>query len=512
MKRRSFLNHLAAVGGTGAVYAAMRRMGLIASAAAATPQANPQVGAGKTALVLGAGIAGLIATYELERRGFAVTLLEADNRLGGKTWTLRGGDTIEMLGETAQRVGFSPGLYMDAGPSRIPGDHQRLLGYCRALDVPLEVEVNMNRAAYLWSPRAHGGKPLRLRQAANDARGYLSELLTKATDRGALDQELTAEDKERLLPFLRIYGDLDPAGEFRGTDRAGVMPRETSAELFRQVPPQRLQDLLKDPMLRAIVYDDQIDQQATMLQPVGGMDRIVAAFEKAIRAPIHRNMEVKRIAAKGARVDVIGREIAKGGLQTFSADVAIVTIPPHLLAQIDSTLPKDVKAALASFAPDYANKIGFEAPRFWEADGIYGGLSFLDDETQMAMYPSGGLNQPRGVLIGAYNRGVVGEAFAAKTIADQIAATRRALAHIHPGHDADLVNAAVVNWNKVPFNLGPWAYLGGMREGHIEKPALRMLNAMAGPIQLAGAYLTQLPGWQEGAVMSAQDVVARLSR
>ncbi len=513
MKRRSLLNRIAAVGGAGAAYAAMRRLDLIASADAATPQAgNPQLGNGRSAIVLGGGIAGLVATYELERRGFAVTLLEGSDRLGGKNWTLRGGSEIAMEGEATQQVAFSPDLYMDAGPSRIPGDHQRLLGYCRALGVSLEVEVNMNRAAFLWSPRANGGKPLRLRQAANDTRGYIAELLAKATDRGALDRELTAEDKERLLPFLRIYGELDADGSFRGTDRSGLVPRVSPTELSRRTPVQSLQELLKDPMLSAVVFDEQLDQQATMLQPVGGMDRIVAAFEDAIRAPVHKSMEVRRITAKGKRAEVVARDRASGAQRTFTADVAIVTIPPHILARIDITLAKDVKAALASFTPDHANKIGFEAPRFWEQDGIYGGISFLDDEAQMAMYPSGGLHQAHGVLIGTYNRGLVGKAFAAKPVAAQIAATRAAIAHIHPGHDADLTKAAVVNWSKVPFNLGPWAYLGAVREGHIDLPALRLLNALPGPIHLAGAYLTQLPGWQEGAVLSAQDVVAKIIR
>jgi monoamine oxidase len=130
----------------------------------------------------------------------------------------------------------------------------------------------------------------------------------------------------------------------------------------------------------------------------------------------------------------------------------------------------------------------------------------------MVMYPSGGIHQPRGVLIGCYNRGLLGEAFAAKPIAEQVAAARAAIAAIHPGQDRDLISAAVVNWNKVPFSLGPWAYVGAQREGHLDNPALRLLNAQPGPVYLAGAYLTQLPGWQEGAVASAQDVVERIAR
>lgn len=38
-------------------------------------------------------------------------------------------------------------------------------------------------------------------------RGHVAELLTKAIDRGALDREVKAEDKARLLGFLSVYGD-----------------------------------------------------------------------------------------------------------------------------------------------------------------------------------------------------------------------------------------------------------------------------------------------------------------
>jgi monoamine oxidase len=76
---------------------------------------------------LGAGIAGLVMAYRLERAGFAVTLVEARRRTGGRNWTLRHGDKVAMIGEAEQPVAFSKGLYFNAGPARIPSHHQGLL-------------------------------------------------------------------------------------------------------------------------------------------------------------------------------------------------------------------------------------------------------------------------------------------------------------------------------------------------------------------------------------------------
>ena len=134
-------------------------------------------------------------------------------------------------------------MYFNAGPARIPSLHQGLLGYCKLLEVPLEIEVNFSDSALLQSDGSFNGRPIQERQAINDFRGRIAELLSKATNRGALDRELTAEDKERLVAFLRTYGDLSKDGLYKGTDRAGykVLPgaydqvgvRPRSVELAR---------------------------------------------------------------------------------------------------------------------------------------------------------------------------------------------------------------------------------------------------------------------------------------
>ncbi len=79
-------------------------------------------------------------------------------------------------------------MYWNAGAARLPSHHQTILGYCRELGVPLEVEVNTSRGALLVNPAANGGRPVEMRQAVNDTRGAISELLGKAVNRGALDQ------------------------------------------------------------------------------------------------------------------------------------------------------------------------------------------------------------------------------------------------------------------------------------------------------------------------------------
>lgn len=78
----------------------------------------------KRVLILGAGLAGMVAGHELSQLGHNVTILEARMRPGGRVHTLR--------------EPFSDGLYAEAGAARIPPDHDLTLKYLKLFDVPLE--------------------------------------------------------------------------------------------------------------------------------------------------------------------------------------------------------------------------------------------------------------------------------------------------------------------------------------------------------------------------------------
>ncbi|MDB5456865.1 MAG: hypothetical protein JWP92_2450 [Caulobacter sp.] len=514
--RRQFLHRLGAVGGSGAVYGAMQTLGLLAPAvAAAKPVLPADLGRGRKVVILGAGIAGLVNAYELERAGFDVTLIEARDRLGGRNWTVRKGTTIRMNGEPDQICDWDegPGLYFNAGPARLPSHHQGVLGYCDELGVALEIEVNSSRGAYLLPEQ---GPPLRQRQAINDTRGYVAELLAKAINKGALDQEMTPLEKQRLLPFLKAYGDLQADMSFKGTERSGFKALPGAADQFAEaVAPMSFGDLLANQRLPLSLFEDNIYMQATMFQPVGGMDRIPAGFERAIRSPILRGAEVVSIDQKPSGVTVVTRDPKTGQTRTVAADYAIVTIPLIVLAKIQNNFDRPVQAAIASVAYDNSTKVAFEAPRFWERDQIYGGISFVGGETSLVWYPSAGLHTAKGTLVACYSSGPVGAVFAKRARAEQIAMSAAAVERLHPGHAAELSKPLVVNWAKVPYNLGPWPNwdpAGGRQEGHTDLPAYRLLNQPHGRVQFCGAHLSQMPGWQEGAVLSAHRAITTLAQ
>jgi monoamine oxidase len=499
------------IGGVGAAFASMQGLGLLSSASAAAfePLALT-AGGGAKVLVLGAGIAGLVITYELERAGFDVRLLEARARVGGRNWTVRGGDRIELNGEADQVASFSVGLYFNAGPARIPSSHQGLLSYCRKLGVPLEVEVNVSRSALLQSDKAFDGKPVQQRRAVNDLRGEISALLAKAANRGALDQDLTPGDKARLVEFLRASGDLAPDLTYTGSERSGyrTMPGAASQIGVRR-DPLPLSELLRADTLPNILFEDNIVMQATMFEPVGGMDRIPKAIAAAIRSPLKLNAEVLSIRQTPGQAQVVWRDRATGERHQEAADYLIVTVPLPVLAKLDTDFSPPVSQAISGAVYDFSAKVAFEAPRFWEAEEIYGGLSFPGGGTGPVWYPSSGFGSARGVLIGAYVAGATAQPFEALPLADQIARARAAVERLHPGHGADLERAVAVDWNKVPFNLGPWIH---WPEDGPQAAAFTLLNQPEGRVYFSGAHLSQLPSWQEGAVLAAHRTINELAR
>lgn len=510
LSRRKFLTHLAAISGMGAAFLSMQALGLASTVFAPPGPILPaKIGHGTHVVILGAGITGLVMAYRMERAGFSVTLVEARRRTGGRNWTLRHGDKVEMIGEAEQTVGFSEGMYFNAGPARIPSHHQGLLSYCKLLGVPLEVEVNFSNSALLQSDGVFGDKPIQERQAINDFRGRIAELLSKATNRGALDQELTADDKQRLLAFLRDYGDLSKDSLYKGSERSGykVLPGPYDQIGVRR-DPLSLRDLLRDDALGDMMFDDTIDMQATMFEPVGGMDRIPAAFHKSIRSPILLGAEVSRIRQTSEKSEIIYRDRGSGKSHKLSADYMVCTIPLPVLAKIDTDFSPRVKQAIADAVYDHAAKVAFESPRFWEAEHIYGGLSFGGASTGAVWYPSSGYQSARGIILGAYVAGKPGEAFEALPIRKQIDMARHAIDKLHPGHGADLSAPVAVDWNKIPYNLGPWIH---WTNSSSDAGAYRLLNQPEGRVYFSGAHLSQMPSWQEGAVLAAHRTIVLIA-
>jgi len=512
--RRRFLRLVGHAGGSAALYSTMSAMGLLSAPAAYAGPPSLEAGSGRgiRVVVLGAGIAGMTAAYELSKAVFVCTVLEARKRPGGRNWTIRAGDKVkEFDGIQACRFDTGEHMYFNAGPARIPHHHKAMLGYCREFEVPLEVMVNDNRAAFFQQDSAFEGKQLPSRQVIHGARGFIAELLAKAINKGALAEELSAEDKERMLVFVRSFGALTRDYSYKGTSRAGYSVEPGAGLSPGQLSePISFKELLKSEFWEyKLNYGERFEQAATMLQPVGGMDRIAYAFANRLSSPIVYGAVVKELRRTGSGVAVMYANEASG-MSNIEADYAICTIPLSVLAEIPSDLSDDFKSAIAAAHYARAAKIAFQADRrFWEVDHqIYGGISWTSRDITQIWYPSSGFHAQKGIILGAYIwDDAIGEAFGRMTPAERLSAAATSGGKIHSGYQDEVSRGIAVCWQTIPYSQGAWSEWSE----DSRRTSYPLLNKPDGPVYLAGEHLSYLTGWQEGAVLSAHAAVRAIA-
>ena len=507
LTRRRVLADLGLLGGAGASLTLLQSLSVAspASAKAAHFALPPASGAGKRVVVLGAGITGLVGAYELTKAGYQVSVLEARDRIAGRVWTIRDGEAIGQIDRPMQSARFPSKGYFNAGAARLPSTHDVILGYAKSLGVALEPFINTNRAAG-WD---FAGKVYRERQMVFDFQGRIAELLHEAIVNGGLDKTLSTKERDDLKGFVRGWAGLDDKGRVQAWPSSG----------FKTVPggydhpgeplaPLTLKEIARSPAIGLpMVFDAILDMQATMIQPVGGMDRIAAALYERIKPLVRLNTPVTAIrrAGNGVRIE--------HGSGVTEADYALVTLPAHLLSRIPNDFSLAKQAALKGVPYLRSAKVAFDSPRFWEDEGIYGGNAWTDRLNENVMYPSSGFGQERGVLVGAYVAGWTNQGnpdqFVAKPISEQIRISRESVEALHPGKSRLLGEGVAVNWGQVPYSEG----VGALWDGPPGTPGGRRTGAYLellkpeGPIVFAGEHLSYVGLWQEGSALSAHEAL-----
>ena len=138
--------------------------------------------------------------------------------------------------------------------------------------------------------------------------------------------------------------------------------------------------------------------------------------------------------------------------------------------------------------------------RFWEEDqAIYGGIAWTDQDIRQIWYPSYGYHRNKGILIGSYTWGQAGSRFTHMRPSERLQAAMTEGTHVHPQYATEIESGVSWAWQKAPFQKGGWPI-----KNH---GAIKTLQNPDGAIYFAGDQVTALPGWQEGAALSAHAAV-----
>jgi monoamine oxidase len=434
-------------------------------------------------LIAGAGLAGLVAGYELTQSGHDVTILEAQLHPGGRVQTLRDP--------------FSDGLYTEAGAARIPDNHDLTLHYVKHFGLSL-VPFFPNKLSMVY---LLGGKRIK------------TPLWTDV-DLSQAPIDLTEEERRLGMSGLfkkYLNGPLNDIGDPSAPGWPGASARKydavTMAEFLKEQGASRgVIELLEYPYASA--EDDPVSllwylrddwyalRETTRFKIDGGNDKLPKAFAEKLNGKIHYGSPVVRIEQDFKGVRAIA--VRSGMHQTFEGDrlICAMPFPPLRQVEISPAFSEQRRKAIAELRYDSVTRVVLQCrSRFWENDGCNGfGVSDLPEEIFHTTYDQPG---PRG-LLSAYMLTGIGQRAAAMDAESRISFVAHEMEKVHPGLLDNLEGRFAKVW---PADR--WAGGAGMESSPGQITSLCVgLEQPEDRVHFAGEHISAWPYWMQGALQS----------
>lgn len=438
----------------------------------------------KRIIIVGAGMAGLVAAYELQRAGHDPLILEAQARVGGRILTLR--------------EPFSPGLYGEAGAMRLPRSHELTMAYVEKFELKTLPFTMGNPNAYVYI----AGKKMRSSEVRHDPDALGFELAPH--ERGKTASQLWEEALEPLTTRLAAEGEaawdklvpeydqysLEEFLEMRGWS-------EGAREMFGLFMgyEARMNSSFVD-IVRA-----EIGQSfANLVYVVGGMDQFPRAFMPALQNRIR--FGAKMIAIDQSPDNVTIHYETGAGRDQVSGDYAIITIPFSVLRHVEVLKPfsSGKQRAIRQIHYDASAKVFLQARRrFWEEDdGIFGGGSVTDLAIRNCYYPDHGRETGRGVILASYTWADDAQRWGSLYPEDRLTQAIEDVAVIHPQILKEYETGASKMWHDDEFAGGAFALFDPEQFTLLYDAII----APEGRIHFAGEHASIYHRWIQGALES----------
>jgi monoamine oxidase len=437
----------------------------------------------KRVVIVGGGLAGLVAAYELKRAGHEPLVLEAQNRVGGRIYTLRD---------------FAPGLYAEAGGMRIPRTHDLTFRYCEQFELPLRPFVMGNPkglvhvAGERMTMEDATASPERLPFAlADHERGKTCDQLweeairelREAVERDgdtAWEEIVRHYDQYSLYEFLQVRGWSEGAIEYY------TVMNFLEADLHNACLE----------VLREDIGGAYVDMQ----EIAGGMDRLPNAFYDALQREVRLGAEVHALDQDEASVTVHYK--TEAGRFAAVGDYAIVTVPFSVLRTIEALKPFSHGKQRAIRQLNYAasTKVLFQVRRrFWEEeDGIYGGGTVTDLAIRRMNYPTPDPVTERGVLLASYTWSQDALQWGAMDEETRLEEALQDVERIHPRIREEFEVGASHAWYGDRWARGAFALFEPGQQSALQADIVEP----EGRIYFAGEHCSLYHAWIQGALES----------
>jgi monoamine oxidase len=454
----------------------MRRRAFLALAALGVwekPARAQRASKSRSVIVVGAGLAGLAAAYELSQAGHEAVVLEARERAGGRVETLRSP--------------FADGQYADAGGMFVSPGHALVLRYAERFGLSLQPALPPfhARLSYVRGQRVvtnWGGRLERLFDlpAADRELGYAA-LWEKYVAQGLASRSAEALDRLSVADLLRAQG--APA-ETVALLRVGYL--DMMGDGIDSYSALHLQKRLAA-----------AGNSAERLVIAGGAELLPKAFAGRLREKIRHGAAVVRIEPHAARPAVV---VVEGGRrERISADHIVCTLPASVLRSLEVTpafsAPKVRAVAALGYTSVLRVFMQFKE-KAWTAENLY--LLTTTDRPAQWIFDHTAHQPGRRGILEAQVLGAEARRLRALTEAERLDFALAQLEQVFPGVRRHFERGASKSWDDDERARGAFAYF---RPGEMLSFAPE-LSRPEGRVHFAGDHTSAWSGWMQGALES----------
>ncbi len=454
------------------------------SGLATNPDEIRRAGAAKKVIVIGAGLAGMSAAYELTQAGHDVTVLEARTRSGGRVWTLRDN--------------YPAGMYAEAGATNVFDNHEWTNKYIKLLGVAID-PMPATSGASIYHIR---GKRVMIKPGSPVDWPLELPADEKGLSRGALWAKY-------VVPALKEFGNVEsadwPHPLLKRLDKisfAEFLRQQGASPGAQEILKLGLADQLGDgaEAVSALNLLCEAAPRAVVKQAFfirGGSDTFPKAFAAKLGDRIHYGLPVARIEHDSRGVRVICQQA--GSHQAFSADYLICAIPFAVLRRVEISpgFSPAKQQAIAQLGNTSVVRVFLQTrKRFWLDEGLTGAAT-TDLPIVTAYDKAHYLPGTRGMLE-VYAAGEKARKLAAMPANERLSFTVKQMEQVLPKLREHYEGGASICWDDEEWTRGAYAWFKpGQMESflpHFAKPE--------GRVHFAGDHLSPWPGWMNGALQS----------
>lgn len=515
---------------------------LLSPPAEITQVANPSSLSSITIGIIGAGLAGLSAAYELRKLGANITIYDAEkNRVGGRVYT--------------HYFDYQKLLFGELGAMRIPVSHETTWHYINLFNLNTESLSAQKSNPFIYANNIR----MRRNNSNNIIQEYLYPMYDLTEDeRNTPWDELTSyavettlnnlssEQRSEILKILPQY-----------SEEYASVSKMSAREIFEMLGlSQGFINLLNsvDPFTSAFLnlgFDETLSGSYTLdflntYRIVDGMVKLPMAFYNSLanKSPKEINLPPEKLGnvkiklghivngiTFSPQMDKINIRYINPNNTNYieSFDYVICSIPYTTLREIELKpyFSTQKMQAIKEFNYIDAQKtLFYNRIRFWEENKYYGningGISFTDLPIQSIIYPPDHIKceenencsytEP-GVLLASYNLGQDSTRLCNQNPNNRFNLIKQNVAEVH-GLPPEYIETTIQSYKTVHWNNEEWAR-GAFASGYPEQK-INFAYSMLQPefnnrIFFAGEHTSTKPGWMQGALYTGKDAANKVA-